>query len=209
MVETRNQTDHPQTIAAVLGPNPVSTQTWASPLALTRRDPYTVGSVPVHDRDRVEPDVWSMITACAESGDAWPLVMIGDVGTGKTCAALCLLDLVPLRRYWTVACLCEQLIEVQQGRAEYGQQTDNLAWWWKRYRDYDCVVVDELGARDRVSDFQYETVKRALDERVDLPAVFISNLGLDRLADVYDDRIASRLAGGTVIRFDGEDRRLI
>ena len=136
------------------------------------------------------------------------MVLIGPAGTGKTCAALCVLDRVAQRRYWTVQTLCEELIAVQNGLREYGEQTDRPHWWWRRYRELECVVVDELAARERVSDFQYETVKRAIDERQENPAVFISNLDLERIAKAYDDRIASRLAGGTVIHFNGDDLRL-
>lgn len=148
------------------------------------------------------------MTACAENGAGWPLVLIGDVGSGKTCAALCLLDRCGNRRYRTVAEVCEELIEIQAGRREHGQQQDTVVRWWTRWREAGLTVLDELGSRDRVSDFQYETVKRAIDERRDGPAIFISNLSLDRLEKVYDDRVASRLAAGTVIQFAGADRRI-
>jgi hypothetical protein len=39
--------------------------------------------------------------------------------------------------------------------------------------------------------------------------VVLSNLELDTLAKVYDDRIASRLGAGTVAYLGGEDRRLV
>lgn len=162
-----------------------------------------------HDLGKVDRLVWSQAQDVADDGGPWPLVFVGDVGTGKTCAALCLLDWVAgSRRFYTVADLCDELIAVQNGQREYGQRKDSLLAWWHRWNDLGCCVVDELGSRTKVSDFQYETVKRAIDLREDRPSVFISNLSLDELAKVYDDRIASRLAAGTVIQFAGEDRRL-
>lgn len=162
-----------------------------------------------HEMGKVDTSVWSSMMDCAEGGGPWPLVFVGDVGTGKTCAALCLLDWVAKSRmYVTVPIMCDELIAVQNGQREYGQRKDSLLAWWHRWNDLGCCVVDELGSRTKVSDFQYETVKRAIDLREDAPAVFISNLSLDELAKVYDDRIASRLAGGTVIHFTGDDRRL-
>ena len=162
-----------------------------------------------HDMGKVDRAVWDQACDCAVDGGPWPLVFVGDVGTGKTCAALCLLDWVSKsRKYYTVPDLCDELIAVQNGHREYGQRKDTLVSWWERWREAACCAVDELGSRTKVSDFQYESVKRAIDLREDRPAVFISNLSLDELAKVYDDRIASRLAGGTVIHFTGDDRRI-
>jgi DNA replication protein DnaC len=136
------------------------------------------------------------------------MTLTGEAGTGKTCAALCVLDHVQARRYWTMPALCEELIAVQNGEKEYGMQPDTLRRWWGRYPSLDCVVVDELGSRERVSDFHYEVLQRAIDLRYAKPTIFISNLRVSDLAKVYDDRIASRLAGGTIIQFPPGDRRL-
>lgn len=157
----------------------------------------------------VDVEIWNRMARCCFDGGPWPLTLVGDVGTGKTCAALCLLDRCSGgRRFYTVVKLCEELIDVQAGRREYSEQPDTLARWWARWSEVSCTVLDELGARERVSDFQYESVKRAIDERENKPAIFISNLTVDGLERVYDDRIASRLAGGTTIEFAGGDRRI-
>lgn len=161
-----------------------------------------------HDMALIVDGVWDRLVNVSLIGGPWPLVLVGEPGTGKTCAALCLLDFCAGRKFYTVMELCEELIEVQKDRKEYGGAPDSIGAWWKRWKEANCTVLDELGARDKVSDFQYECVKRAIDERHMKPAIFISNLGLDQLARVYDDRIASRLAAGTVIQFTGEDMRL-
>ena len=164
--------------------------------------------IPPHDVGLVASHYWEAILRCIMAEAPWPLVMLGEAGTGKTCAALCVIDWLANRKYWTMVSLCEELIAVQNGLREYGEQEDNPHWWWRRYKELDCVVVDELAAREKVSDFQYETLKRAIDDRHGRPAIFISNLELSEIAKAYDDRIASRLAGGTIIRFTGGDRRL-
>jgi len=170
--------------------------------------PIAGAGIPRHEVSLVKEQCWASIEECCQGSSPWPLLLLGNAGTGKTCAALCVLDQVAIRKYWSVLTMCEELIAVQQGVREYAEQTDNPHYWWQRYRDLDCVVVDELAARERVSDFQYETTKRAIDERHGKPAIFISNLELDRIEKAYDDRVASRLAGGTIIRFVGSDRRL-
>lgn len=139
----------------------------------------------------------------------WPLVLLGEAGVGKTCAALCLLDRARGgRRYWVVADLSMTVISVQDGEAEYGMRPDTLTAWWARYAELKCVVLDELVSRGKVSDFGYETVKRAIDSRHGKPLVVVSNGTIETIARVYDDRIASRLAAGTVIEMTGSDRRL-
>ena len=79
---------------------------------------------------------------------------------------------------------------------------------WKEIEAAELAVLDELGARVQVTDFQYETLKQWLEVRQDTPHIVISNLGPDDLARKYDDRIVSRLCAGTVVDLSGlADRR--
>lgn len=142
------------------------------------------------------------------------MTFIGPAGTGKTCAALALLDIVDgARKFWVAADMLEELIACQKGELTRGERNVNMQEFWDGWRNAALAVLDEIGGRERVSDFHYETIKRAIDFRESRPAIFISNLPLDSrdsgsIRSIYDDRIASRLAGGTVIRFTGRDRRL-
>ena len=97
---------------------------------------------------------------------------------------------------------------MQKGEVEYGMRPDTPRAWWDRYSELKCVVLDELVSRDKVSDFGYGTVYRAIDRRHGKPLVVCSNGTLEIIGQVYDDRIASRLAAGTVIEMTGSDRRL-
>lgn len=141
----------------------------------------------------------------------WPLVLIGPAGTGKTCAALCLVDHAH-GRYWTAGDLCGLLIRAQDGRYEWsnggygGKWHPEDVWGW--IATAPLVALDEIGTR-AVSDFAYETVKRVIDEREGKPLVVISNADLAALGRLYDDRIVSRLAAGTVVELAGDDRRLV
>lgn len=145
---------------------------------------------------------------------AWPIFLHGPAGTGKTCAALCLLDLVQagdFLTYLTVSELAERLIDCQQERLEFpGFHADMIspATFWDLIAARRLFVLDELGVRDKVSEFAYEATKRAIDARHGKPFVAISNIGLDDIAKVYDARVMSRLAAGTVIEISGDDRRL-
>lgn len=151
------------------------------------------------------------IRLTSDGKSPWPLVLTGPPGTGKTCAALCLLDHAG-GEYFTAGGLCEVLIASQQGRLTWHHEArGGTLWpelWWERLRREPLVVLDEVGTRERVSDHHYDAVKRMLDERHRRPLVVCSNLGLNQIARVYDDRLASRLAEGTVVEVVGSDRRL-
>jgi len=147
-------------------------------------------------------------------GDApWPLFVHGAVGTGKSCAALCLLDHTS-GHYHTALGLAELLARSQQGRyteTELSSRETRVIWpelVWSWLSGTPLVVLDELGSRGHVTDHQYETVKRLIDCRHGKPLVCLSNLCLEELASLYDARVADRLAAGTKVHLTGPSRRL-
>lgn len=154
------------------------------------------------------------IGECVAGESPWPLFVNGPAGTGKTCAALSLLDFLEFGggKYITAAQLAIDLIELMHGRLSWyvegrgGQYSTRQ--FWDEYANAPLVVLDEIGCRDKVTDHQYEGVKRLLDERSGRPLMILSNHDLETLARLYDDRIASRIAGGTVVLLGGADRRL-
>lgn len=164
----------------------------------------------------IDPALRQTIRQLVQGEERWPLFLFGAVGTGKTCAALALLDHADCYeggrsgkgKYLTATELAELVIEAQQGRLYDGDYPAGVQTVWRGLSTAPLVVLDELGARERVSDHAYGVVKRLIDLREGLPLVAISNLDLGTLAQRYDDRIASRLAAGTVCRLEGEDRRL-
>lgn len=170
--------------------------------------------VPSFDRDiaLIGDGVRSGIRDCITGKSGWPLYLHGPAGTGKTCAALALIDWVNGGEYWTANGLCSALIQSQNGRLEWTHEGRGGAIWpegfWRRMALTPLVVLDELGGRDRVSDHHYETVKTMFDVRHGKPLVVTSNLDIVRIETIYDDRVASRLSAGTVVKLDGKDRRL-
>lgn len=142
----------------------------------------------------------------------WPMFVCGSVGAGKTCAILCVLDRCLFsRRYVTAQQFCEDASSALRGELWDGEMRVSHRMFWERWNRLDLTCMDELGSRssrDRVSDHHYESIKRAIDERQGEPSVWISNLLPHEIANVYDDRIASRLCAGTVINWQGPDMRL-
>jgi len=144
----------------------------------------------------------------------WPLLIHGPAGRGKTCAALLLLD-YSSGWYRTVPDLADELIEIAAGvrktagaAGEGGGLTITQSTFWERIEKQPLIVLDELGAKMSVSDHHYTAVKRLLDRRERKPLIVLSNLSPTEIATVYDDRIASRVASGTVVKLGGKDRRL-
>jgi hypothetical protein len=161
--------------------------------------------------DGIPPKVAAAIRLLVAGEAPWPLLLHGPPGTGKTCAGLVLLDHAG-GEYFTAAGWARRLIDAQQGRLSWqrdgvsGAVTEGMCW--AAAGRAPLVVLDELGVRGQVSDHAYEAVKQMIDARRGRPFVAISNVDLDALAKVYDDRVASRLGCGLVVRVDGPDRRV-
>ncbi len=127
----------------------------------------------------------------------WPLYLHGPAGSGKTLAALCLCDVTIQAVYQTV----EQISDVVFQPGE---------WIWRAAKERELCVLDELGAREKVTDPHYQAVKKFADARelyANRVAVYISNLRPKELVAVYDDRIGSRMLCGELFCLGGVDRR--
>lgn len=155
----------------------------------------------------VAADVTAELVSVIDGHKPWPLVMVGCAGGGKTCAALCVVDKYG-GLYYPVVDWCERLRDAEFGdlRTSSGFRITRYEVW-QEWSNANIVVLDEIGARMNVTDTHYEYVKRAIDKREGRPAIFISNLSLADLSTTYDDRIASRLSGGTVVELTGDRRQ--
>ncbi len=190
----------------------MSEQTIASPsgegcvLLSTRRPKYSPPDK-YRDVEKIDPQLRKTIRSVVGGLQPWPLVLLGQQGAGKTCAGLCLIDCFG-GWYVPLPDLCRMLVAAQKGELQWSsghKRTEGEIW--EAIRSSNLIVLDELGQRSKVTDFHYETAKRVLDDREGKPLTVISNLSVSAIADVYDNRIASRLSGGTIFKLCG-DRRL-
>jgi len=158
-------------------------------------------------RHQIPKDIANLIRETAAGHHPWPLYLFGEAGSGKTCASLCCIDAYG-GWFLELPRLCEMLIQAQRGELRWesghARTTDDI---WKDWRRANITVLDEIGTRNDPSEFHYETLKRAIDEREGLPSVLISNHDVATIATLYDGRIASRLCNGTFVLMNG-DRRL-
>jgi DNA replication protein DnaC len=162
------------------------------------------------DAEKIPDGARDAMRRCALGAAPWPLVFLGEAGSGKTCAALVLLD---ARQHQTAGYyrrVGELVDEVR--RAKLGQLATSAGYprteyeLWRDWTDASLCVLDELGARIEVSDHHYDTVMRALESRYGKPLVVISNMSLAQIEAIYDDRIASRLSAGSLVQFAGDRR---
>lgn len=150
----------------------------------------------------------------------WPWFLFGSVGTGKTCAALCLLDFAG-GEYYTAGGWAETLNQARDGRltgrvwsrtGPWGDSKpiEGMVWpenLWSIAARAPLFVLDEVGARKTITDHQYECVKRLIDDRHGKPLVMISNHDLQTIGELYGAPVADRLHAGTVTELSGPSRR--
>lgn len=164
------------------------------------------------ERERIPPDLLQSLKACADGEAPWPLAITGRPGCGKTCGALYLADrCMGSYRYGTFDELTERLRRCTMGE-EYvhglsASRRMTVDSFWADIAERNLIVVDEVGARDRVTDFAYNMLKGVLDKREGRPLIVISNVTANAIAHLFDDRIASRLFCGTVCHVEGDDQR--
>lgn len=159
------------------------------------------------------PAVLEVFRGLVSARLSWPLFLHGPAGTGKTSAALALLDYVAGEGFfYTANGLADEQIEASKGVLSWHREglsgTLTLDMLRRQLGRADLVVVDELATRERVNDWPYQCLLDLLDRRRALPLIVMGNHDLSTVERIYDDRIASRLAAGTVLHLQGRDRRL-
>lgn len=150
------------------------------------------------------------IRACSEGRWKWPLFMHGPAGVGKTCACLWALDHIG-GRFTTFRDLCRTVQDAKLGKLITHGSHDSCVVgvddFWQGWSKSPLVVVDDLGVTGRPTDHAYEVALDMLEHRYGQPMIVTSNLDLDQIAGVFDDRISSRLSAGSPVLVSGEDLR--
>jgi DNA replication protein DnaC len=167
----------------------------------TKPKPRLLPSVP-RTMKAVDSELVGIFRDLVAGRRRWPLFLHGSVGRGKSAASLALCDFAETAEFFTVEEICG--VDMRGSDAERLRLKDGL-------RKASLFIIDELGTRSKVSDLPYMAVKRCLDEREAFQRrrlIAISNLPLDKLKDMYDARISSRLSAGTVFELKGHDRRI-
>lgn len=140
----------------------------------------------------------------------WQDVFIhGPIGTGKTYVMAAL-----IRKYEYEGYECARInfddfcVQVRSSMSPASKKTE-----WdmiEPLKQVDKLFIDDLGLRSKQeTDFAYVTFYSLLNKRQErmLPTFISTNKSIERLAQAFDARIASRLQTAVIIEMKGPDRR--
>lgn len=148
----------------------------------------------------VRNDLVDLFTQLVGGVAPWPLYLWGSTGSGKTSAALALCDLCYTAAHW----------ELENFATFMLRHADELESELEHIGRKELLVVDEIGVRLKTGDLSYTALKTLCDvreQRAGRVMIAVSNIAPHEISGLYDDRIASRLLGGTVFELSGDDRR--
>lgn len=135
------------------------------------------------------------------------LVFSGSVGTGKTYEAVTLVKQIyielGLRGEFTTGTDMAMKLKSAVGDGTYEETV-------RRFRERDVLFIDDLGV-ESATEFMKESLYNILNHRYNemLPIVFTTNLSAKEFADVYGQRLLSRLVEmAEFVKLTGEDKRL-
>lgn len=179
---------------------------------------------------QVDPRLRMVFRGLVTGLKPWPLYLWGAAGTGKTSAALVVLDhcgrnqseheFLPAVHDWLygyaeVRSLAGLKIKADRGLAahDFGvpdgcSSWDRMLYHWGRL---PVVLLDEIGVGAQAGDFKLDTLLEVLNTRCNdpvKPLIVTGNLSPEDLPVMYDDRVSSRALAGTVYRLGGNDRRI-
>lgn len=135
------------------------------------------------------------------------IIFTGSTGVGKTFLANCIAKELLDRYYSVVYMTANELFEVM-GRGKLEQDPV-----YGELRDYvlncDLLVLDDLGT-ELMNSFTTSEFFHIINRRMnlDMSTIISTNLSMEKLRDIYTERITSRLQKSyTLISFYGEDIR--
>lgn len=168
-------------------------------------------------RELVPAELRSATHECATGRSPWPLFVHGPVGCGKSRYALCIFDFF-VSLFFDFSDLLSEYIDLRRGELRHCDS--RLLSWDSESRVREVKWIEALGGRElfilddiaRKQDTEAATARdlmcRFLDKRELLPTILISNLNPAEIAEVYDDRVASRICGGTIYKMERHDMRI-
>lgn len=141
--------------------------------------------------------------------DAGNLLLLGSTGTGKTHLSTAIAKTVIGLGYEVIYDTIQNVISAfEQDKFKSGYaQTESKA---QKYLECDLLIIDDLGT-EFINQFTVSCLYNLLNTRINnrLPMVISTNVPAERLREIYDDRIFSRIFGASrLLLLNAKDRRL-
>ena len=138
------------------------------------------------------------------------LLLIGPTGTGKTHISTAIARELIHKGYDVIYDSTQNIIadfEADKFKSGYTKSEDLS----EKYLDCTLLIMDDLGT-EFSNQFTVSALYNLLNTRQNkgLATIISTNLSPDELARKYEDRIYSRIIGGTskILPFEGKDRRV-
>ena len=163
----------------------------------------------------MHPVILDAVSRCGQNRQ-WPLYLYGHTGAGKTFAAgLVYSAWKKPAAWWSLEEFCDILkgynnSHTQLIRRSGGQQIElTLNNLWKWVESAGLIVIDEIGTR-QASSQRFDALLRLLDVRRGKPMILTGNIDPKAaIAELYDERVQSRIVGGSIVVLKGQDLRTV
>lgn len=139
------------------------------------------------------------------------LLLIGTTGTGKTHISTAIAKSVISQGFDVLYDSTQNILnDFERDKFRSGfNQTESAS---EKYLECDLLIIDDLGA-EFSTQFSVSALYNLINTRQNkgLSTIISTNLSAGELAAKYEGRIYSRIIGAdyTVLRFEGEDRRIM
>ena len=139
------------------------------------------------------------------------LLLIGTTGTGKTHVSTAIAKEVISQGFDVLYDSTQNILnDFEKDKFKSGyNQTESAS---DKYLECDLLIIDDLGA-EFITQFSVSSLYNLINTRQNkgLSTIISTNLTASELAGKYEGRIYSRIIGAdyTVLRFEGDDRRIM
>ena len=139
------------------------------------------------------------------------LLLIGTTGTGKTHISTAIAKTVISQGFDVLYDSVQNIVnDFEKDKFKSGYNSSDSAS--EKYLECDLLIIDDLGA-EFITQFSVSALYNLINTRQNkgLSTIISTNLSASELAGKYEGRIYSRIIGAdyTVLRFEGDDRRIM
>lgn len=137
------------------------------------------------------------------------LYFYGDTGIGKTFLSHCVAKELMDRGYSVIYFTAFQLFDILS-KGVFRREEDAIAAH-RNIFDCDLLIIDDLGT-ELTNSFTTSQLFLCLNERIlrRKSTIISTNLGMNQLADIYSERVLSRISSNyTLIKLFGADIRIL